>query len=107
MLLELADISDKVPYTYVNHVRLASNKWDVRLAFGDIGPTGKLEPRIGVILPHIVAKGLMRALGRIVENIESKHGEIRDLDEPSKVTTPENKSPSKPKKKRRSKPQSA
>jgi hypothetical protein len=73
-------------------VRLSSNKWDLRLAFGEIGPTGKLEPRTGVILPHLVAKGLMRALGRIIENIEGKIGEIKDPDEPSKVVTTQSKS---------------
>ena len=79
----LPEILDKVQYEYANHARLASNKWDVRIAFGEIGPTGVLTPKTGVILPHIVAKGLAAALDRIVKKVEERIGEIVDPDQPT------------------------
>ena len=78
---DLPEILDKVPYLYVNHARLSSNKWDIRVAFGEIGPTGQLEPRSGVILPHITAKGLAAALARVVKAVEERVGEIVDPDQ--------------------------
>jgi hypothetical protein len=88
--VELPEILDKVPYLYVNHARLSSNKWDIRIAFGEIGATGHLEPRCGVILPHVTAKGLAAALDRVVKAVEQRIGEIVDPDQ-SKSKAPNRK----------------
>lgn len=77
-MVELPELLGKVEYVYTNHARLSTSKWDIRIAFGDIDPTGHLEPKFGVILPHIVAKGLLKALTRMVEATEKRLGEIID-----------------------------
>lgn len=79
--VELPEILDKVEYVYSNHVRLSASKWDIRFAFGDIGPTGEVRPLSGVVLPHLVAKALLKALQRMVESTEKRMGGIHDPDE--------------------------
>jgi hypothetical protein len=74
------EILDKVQYIYSNHARLSSSKWDVRIAFGEIGPTGQVEGRCGVVLSHVAAKNLAAALDRVVKALEQRIGEIVDPD---------------------------
>lgn len=84
--VEIPEVLDLVEYAYANHARLSANKWDIRIAFGDIGPTGKLSPAIGVVLPHLTAKKLLEALGRMVEAAEAKLGHpIEDPDDGGEV----------------------
>jgi len=74
--VEVPELLGLVDFQYCNFVRLASNNTDVRIAFGDIGPTGKLTPRDGFALSPIVAKSLHKALGGQLSKIESEHGPI-------------------------------
>ena len=48
---------------------------------GDIGPTGKLVPKSGVVLSHIFAKALLKSLERIIKQREERMGEIVDPSE--------------------------
>ena len=72
--VEIPELLGEVAYEYSNLVRLASSRTDVRLAFGDITPTGKLAPKFGVALPPSVAKSLLKALARIIDSIEERLG---------------------------------
>ncbi|MDA1313742.1 MAG: hypothetical protein O2968_10440 [Acidobacteria bacterium] len=86
--LELPELLGLVDYQCSNYVRLSSNSADVRLAFGDIGPTGNLVPRSGFALSPIVAKALHKALGRQLEQVEEKSGPIPDGPLEIKVVVP-------------------
>ena len=80
--VEIPEILDKVVYSYSNHARLSANKWDIRIAFGDLGPTGEVRPVNGIVLPHLTAKGLLAALARMVEVTEKRlGGPIEDPDD--------------------------
>ena len=79
--IEVPEILDKVEYLYANHSRLATSKWEVRLAFGEIGPTGETKPKVGVVMSHLHAKSLLNALSRILKALEDRIGEIKDPDE--------------------------
>ena len=72
--VELPELLGEVAYEYSNLVRLASSKTDLRLAFGDVTPTGKLNPKFGVVLSHNVAKALLTALTRTIETVEGQLG---------------------------------
>lgn len=75
---QIPEILGNVDYVYSNHARLSSNKTEIRFAFGDIDPTGKLIPGAGIILPHVVAKSFSKALLRVIEEAEKTMGEIID-----------------------------
>lgn len=72
--VQVPELLGEVTYEYSNLVRLASSETDVRLAFGDITPTGKLVPKFGVALSPAVAKSLLKALTRIIESLEERLG---------------------------------
>ena len=72
--VELPELLGEVGYEYSNLVRLASSKTDLRLAFGDVTPAGKLNPKFGVVLSHTVAKALLLALTRTIETVEEQLG---------------------------------
>jgi hypothetical protein len=76
--ITLPEILGSVEYTYSNHARLSSNQFDFRIAFGDIGPTGVVTPKVGVIIPPVATKGLYVALGQLIERYEARDGEIAD-----------------------------
>ncbi len=76
--IELPELLGLVDFQCSNFVRLASNSADVRIAFGDLGPTGKMTPRTGFALSHAVAKSLQKALSRQIETLEEKYGPITD-----------------------------
>jgi hypothetical protein len=82
--VELKQVLSDVEYSYANHAALASSKWDIRIAFGDITPDGKVTPSRGVIIPFLVAKNLARALQRMVDSVEESIGEIVDPDHRSR-----------------------
>jgi hypothetical protein len=81
----LKQVLSDVDYTYANHAALASSKWDIRIAFGDIAPDGKVTPSKGVIIPFLMAKNLARALQKMIDGVEDLVGEIVDPDVSAKA----------------------
>ena len=76
--IDVPELLGLVDFQCSNFVRLAANNADFRIAFGDLGPTGKLTPRAGFTLPTIVAKALHKVLGDQISKIESEYGPISD-----------------------------
>ena len=51
-----------VSFVYVNTSGVQGSNWDIRIAFGDRGPTKQVEPKVGIIMSHQHAKALLKAL---------------------------------------------
>jgi hypothetical protein len=65
----------------VNTSAVQASNWDIRIAFGDRGPTKQVEPKVGIILSYQHAKALLKALQSVVKITEEKFGEIRLADD--------------------------
>ena len=72
--VKLPDVLGQVTYEYSNLARLACSKTDVRIAFADVTPVGKLVPKFGAVLSPAVAKSLLEALTRIIKTLEQRLG---------------------------------
>jgi len=69
------NITGKVDFTYVNFTHVASNNWDVRIAFGDRRPPGgKVHPLLGIVMSHQHAKAFLDVLKGAIARLEEKSG---------------------------------
>jgi hypothetical protein len=64
-------------FVYINGTELASNNWDVRIAFGERLPNGKSEARIGIVTSHQHFKAFVQAVTSQLARLEEAMGEIR------------------------------
>lgn len=71
------DAYEKINFIYVNNTFMSGSNWDVRFVFAERLPTGKVEPRVGIVMSHQHAKALLETLAVNVRNIESLVGEIK------------------------------
>ena len=76
-MLTVNQLLHEVSFVYVNTSAVQGSNWDIRIAFGDRGPTKQIEPKAGIILSHQHAKALLKSLEGIVKITEEKFGEIR------------------------------
>jgi hypothetical protein len=56
-------------YTYINHMRVVSTQWEVRIAVADIKPVGSVSKPIGLVMSHRHAKEFASVLKRVMDKI--------------------------------------
>jgi hypothetical protein len=63
-------------YTYVNHMRVVTTQYEVRIAVADVKPIGSVSKPIGLVMSHLHAKEFVSVLKRVIEKIDTS--EIAD-----------------------------
>ena len=63
-------------FIYVNGTELASNNWDVRIAFGERLPDGSSAARVGIVMSHQHFKAFVQAVTIQLAKLEEVMGEI-------------------------------
>ncbi len=70
------DVADQVEYFYINNTQFSGSNWDIRLVFSETLPSGKIRPRVGVVMSYQHAKALAETLAVNIAGLENVMGEI-------------------------------
>ena len=71
------DVQDEVEYFYINNTQFSGSNWDIRLVFSETLPSGKIRPRVGIVMSHQHAKALAESLAANIAGLENWVGEIK------------------------------
>jgi hypothetical protein len=74
---EIQNLVHSSKYVYVNSSAVTASNWDVRIAFGEVLPSGATEVRVAVCMSHQHFKALVGVLSANLKKFEEQFGEIK------------------------------
>ena len=79
-MTEINEMMRDVNYTYVNTTGFTATNWDVRIGFGDRLPSGRIDPKFGIIMSYEHARIFLKIMSATIDKTKAQLGQVKDDD---------------------------